>query len=184
MNDRSNKEKRKKLFQADQDWWNNACVNFRSNHLDGCAEGYKEAADILVCQAIDQNIVIDRLIYPIVFLYRHYLETRFKEIIKEGNNYLDDPINNWGHSLADLWNKVRYIVLMRWPETTDEDLQIVCDGVNEFKELDPKSTSFRYAEFSTIKGKSLSHINIRNLYDQMQKIGDILEGISMGIKYS
>ena len=73
---------------------------------------------------------------------------------------------------------------MRWPETTDEDLQIVCDGVNEFKELDPKSTSFRYAEFSTIKGKSLSHINIRNLYDQMQKIGDILEGISMGIKYS
>jgi hypothetical protein len=36
------------LFAADKDWWNNACVNFLPDHLSGCAEGYKEAADILV----------------------------------------------------------------------------------------------------------------------------------------
>ncbi|MFA5746799.1 MAG: hypothetical protein WC926_01855 [Candidatus Paceibacterota bacterium] len=179
-----NNDNGKRFFRSDQDWWNNACLNFRNDHLNGCAEGYKEAADVLVHQVIEQKLTIDKLIYPIVFLYRHYLEIRFKEIIKNGNSYLDNPVDNWGHGLTDLWNKVRHIVRIRWPETTDEDLQAICDCVNEFKEIDPKSTSFRYAKFSTIEGESLSYINIRNLHDQMEKVEEILEGISMGIKYS
>ena len=45
----------------------------------GCLSlGYKEIADIAVDRLLDINHMPDYQAYPIIFLYRHYLEVRLK----------------------------------------------------------------------------------------------------------
>lgn len=78
------------LFQSDNDWKNNACLNFTSDPTHGYIEGYKRAADLLVAHVMEKGKDQDYLVYPITFLYRQHLELRIKEIIADGRNLLDE----------------------------------------------------------------------------------------------
>lgn len=46
-------------------------------------DGYKMAADCLVDDADDSERKRNRLIYPIVFCYRHFLELSLKHVIAD-----------------------------------------------------------------------------------------------------
>src|SRR6266478_1683118 len=45
------------------------------------AIGYKDAADALIERVLEKNFGADLQIYPIAFLYRHYLELRLKQLL-------------------------------------------------------------------------------------------------------
>ena len=79
------------LFTSAQDVYNNACVNWFHDPLELYATAYKEAAEKLVKDVITSRRQRDTLVYPIVFLYRHYIELRLKEIIRAGRKFLDEP---------------------------------------------------------------------------------------------
>jgi hypothetical protein len=165
------------LFAADKDWWNNACVNFLPDHLSGCAEGYKEAADILVTQTIEQNLTVDRLIYPILFLYRHYLEIRLKSIIKRLKNIDSNQVKqDFQHNLKKLWKEIEDQLRLLFPDQIDS-LKEITNCIEKFSEVDPASMTFRYAELPS----HLKLINIKNIYEQMQSTGNMLEGINLTI---
>src|SRR4030042_2814002 len=82
-----------KLFTTAEDWWNNACLNFIHNGWSIYAIGYKDAADILVSHIEEKRRYQDTLVYPIVFLYRQYLELALKDIIRKGQRLqeISDP---------------------------------------------------------------------------------------------
>ncbi|HKS36938.1 MAG TPA: hypothetical protein VJW76_07105, partial [Verrucomicrobiae bacterium] len=108
---------RDQLFKEDSDWWHNARLSFGGKGWDSYAAGYKEAADSLARRFIKKWQGNDMLTYPMVFLYRHYLELRLKQVIILGQQLLDEPIAIQqevleNHRLKDLWRHCRNILAM------------------------------------------------------------------------
>jgi len=172
------------LFQAGNDWQHNACLNFCHDKWELYATGYKDAADILAQRVMETQRSADVLIYPIVFLYRHYLELRLKEIIVAGQELLDHPPDlKLIHGLDILWKSCPKIFDEVWPGSSKDELNAVEDCIMQFYKTDPQSMSFRYPATKdgqpTLPG--LQHINIRNLQEVMGRISSLLEGGSTGI---
>jgi hypothetical protein len=173
------------IFCADDDWQSNACLNWSHNPIELYATGYKEAGDRLVEFVLLNKIDLDLLIYPIVFLYRQYIELRLKEIIIEGRILLDEG-NNYPkhHNIWDLWctaNKIAIKVFEN--ENEPPDLNYAEHIVKEFSIVDPDSFSFRYP--TTKQGQKtlggITHINVRRMGMNLQELFKILESLSMGI---
>lgn len=120
-------KKGKELFnKVDGDLWNNACLNYMpdSETLTLYADAYKYAGDLLVQCNKENHKIKDLLIYPIVFLYRQYIELRLKEIIRDGNQLLDIPEEfPKHHRIDELWKQCRRILEEVWDPS--EDLEAV-----------------------------------------------------------
>jgi len=173
------------LFKADNDWQHNACLNWAS--WDVYADGYKEAADRLVGTAMENRWLLDALIYPIVFLYRHWIELRLKEIISQGGVLIQEhheaPMK---HGLTELWDEARAVVMKIWPNADYTELSLVTAAIQEFNGVDPLSITFRYGRDRkgrlTLPG-DITHINVRNLKEQMDKLALYLDGAAFGIDH-
>jgi hypothetical protein len=106
--------------------------------------GYKGAADALVDQAGKGTAERDSLVYPIVFLYRHYIELELKQLIWiYGPKVGVEP--NWkSHDIRHLWALFTKMT-KAWSVIDEGDAEkIVGRHVAAFAKLDPGSFSFRY----------------------------------------
>ena len=173
-----------KLFTSEADWWHNACLSFATDKWGLYAIGYKDAADIIVERIINTRQGMDFLVFPVTFLYRHYLELRLKELIIHGRQLLDGP-NKFphGHRIDFLWQSCRLILEQVWPDGSTTDLDAVGACIAEFCAIDQQSMSFRYPV--TKDGApilpDLRHVNLRNLRDVVNRLSGLLEGSSDGI---
>ena len=178
---------RPKLFASAHDGQNNAVVNYSPERWYMYATGYREAADQLVEQAITVHHHLDVLVYPIVFLYRQYLELRLKEIILQGNLLLDHHVSVPAtHELDALWVSAQRVVKEVWPNADDrEGLEGIDAVVQELAAVDPQSMAFRYpVDKKTRKPlirPSITHINLRNFRDVLREVSSLLDGASTGI---
>lgn len=148
------------------------------------AEGYKEAADILVERVIGTASDQDFLMYPIAFLYRHYLELRLKTLVRVGYALVGEP-SQLGpeHKIRELWKKARVVLERVWPERSRRDLDKVEADILEFADKDPKSQAFRYPTAN--KGKQtlsgLTQVNLRNLQEVMGQLAILLDSAFDGL---
>lgn len=168
-----------KLFDTAEDWWNNACLNYIHDGWSLYAIGYKEAADILVAHIVENQRYQDTLVYPILFLYRQYLELAIKNLIRNGRKLQD--INEavpTGHKIHDLWNTCEKLLNVISPDDSVEEIKQINRLISEFCSVDPTSTAFRYPEDKEGKPSlpGMTHINIRNVCDVINKISAILNG--------
>jgi hypothetical protein len=177
-----------KLFQADRDWWNNACLNFTPDQWDIYAEGYKLAADILANHVVSKREHQDILVYPIVFNYRQFIELRLKHILTLGAKlHSHDFSLPTHHEIDKTWADVRKIILKVWPTTPKKDLDAIEKLIKEFAKTDRISMVFRYPV--NTKGmpslpEEMRHINLRKLCDLMKEISQLLDGAAFGIDQS
>ena len=106
--------------------------------------GYREAADSIVDQA--QEFGVDLLVYPVMFLYRHYLEISLKHILIVLRRYFEESSNFPGHHRLDkLWGEVRSLMEKEWNTTAHmADYDAIEARIIEFHEVDKSSFSFRY----------------------------------------
>jgi hypothetical protein len=177
-----------KLFSGAKDWQHNACVGYMDIDMswDAYAEGFKTAADQIVEDILENRVgPIDVLVYPVVFLYRQYLELRLKELIIVGarlhHESADVPIK---HDLLKLWALVRPRLEEVWPtESTREYNEAVEEGLRQFCDVDPGSYAFRYPVDN--KGVPvlgcIDHINLRQVKDVIAGISTVLDGSSIGM---
>ena len=160
----------------------NACLNFTYNVAGGYIEGYKMAADALI-EGIHENRGrgIDFLVFPVCFLYRHYIEIQLKELIHtfgllhdkpEAKEYLSKP----RHSLKDLWQKFKEMNV-ELDQIDPDDLQRMNEIIVELDAFDPGGTTFRYHKDIKSGKISLRHrdndrpttyCNLDALYEEMQ----------------
>jgi hypothetical protein len=176
-----------KLFSKQGDWWNNAIVGTGysfSNKWESYATGYKTAAEVLSEKVLTELTDRDTLIYPILYLYRHYFELRLKEIIEHGNRLLDrdyQPV--FTHNLDRLWVLAKPLVVELWPESPTEDLLEMEMVFKEMTVYDAASMSFRYLvdKNGLVSTGDLTVINIQAFIDSIKNTVAYLEGISMGI---
>jgi hypothetical protein len=167
------------LFASAEDWWNNACLNYFLSDWTVYAIGYKDAADILVNHVDDHGRRQDILVYPIVFLYRQYLELALKDLIRQARRLLDDPEpypNN--HRIDQLWALCDSLLEQVSPGDSVEYRKEIGRLIREFAQVDPLSMAFRYPEDKdgnpSLPG--IRHINVRNVRDVIGKITVILDG--------
>jgi len=175
------------LFGVGADWWNNACLNYMPDHWETYTLGYKCAGDILVEHVKHSHSEQDILVYPIVFSYRQYIELRLKEIIKSGNEILNNNQEYPAvHCIDKLWERCKEI-LKKIPEIIDEisseDLSAGEKILRQFMKVDPTSQLFRYT--TDTQGNKiptdLKHINLRILSEGVGRLHLLLKKISTHI---
>lgn len=164
--------------------------------FDDYAIGYKEAADQLI-DGIGAGRSNDAyLAYPIMFLYRHYMELRLKEIViglKElGSLSADfDHFNLWpqlpdpqehGHCLNYFWG----LMLRHWfgaikgqlvagivLEELESKYDVIGERISELDEIDRSSVVFRYPVDTDGNPHRISTPNLRELIHVKDVVGSI-----------
>ncbi len=173
-----------KLFATNADWWHNACLNYTCNKWDAYATGYKDAADIIVARVVETHQGMDNLVYPVAFLYRHYLELRLKEIIIHGRQLVGAPrVGKWNHDIGKLWCTARQLLEQIYPKDSKANLNIVGECIEVFCQFDLTSTNFRFPanndDSPTLTG--VNRINLRHLGEVMGRIAGLLDSASTAI---
>ena len=104
------------------------------------ARGYFEGANLLV-ETLDHN-PSNILVYPIVFLYRHFIEIQLKAILTEFQEMGCDVGRLLSHNLEFLLNMVNDKCNQRSLQSLSDE---VGEVIQEFNEFDSNSQTFRYS---------------------------------------
>jgi len=154
--------------------------------FDRYTYGYKEAADALIQRALElgDNYTLDTYIYPICFLYRHYIEIALKNIYLSYSNDTEEEktktIKN--HNLKRIWAKAKPVIIDYYPYEDRAVLDYVEDYIKQFDEADDRSTTFRYPIDRELKPvhKAMS-IDLRNLKERMDELDYFLSSAIQGM---
>lgn len=167
-------QKGDRLFVDGGDGWESAYLPRGRRSWRHYAYSYKIAGDVLVQHVIDTRSCQEELVYPIVFLYRHYLELELKGLFALSKVIHNESVSIPSkHSLTPLFSEVRRAVKSVWPKAPKDDLKAVEAHLREFEEYDPKSDAFRYpvdTEGNPALPASLERIDLRHL-------AEIVDGI-------
>ncbi len=175
-----------KLFRGDcDDWQNNACPHWFASvdNWSLIAEGYKNAADKLVESVIVRTALPDEMLYPVLFLYRHYFELRLKEVISLRNRIcIDNTVDEFGHNLDHLWGKVKPVFQGMVKGLKTEQIEAFGNVLKQFQEIDTKNAEgFRYPK-TTGKRVTLSGvtaINLRHVRVVVTGAASIIDGVAI-----
>ena len=178
------------IFKQDKRWQYNTFLLYRFNSVGFGFYGtsYKDTADYLVEHAT--RIGQDFVVYPIMFLYRHYIELRLKEMLYLLQKLQNMQVNEYKeHNILKLWKKT----IATLQNTSNGDYYRECspivfdtirDRLEEFNKLDPRSLSFRYPtdfdnpEFAEER-KTL--FNLQQAKEVMGEIAKFLDGYTYGL---
>jgi len=144
--------------------------------------GYKEAAE----RVYESWVALsdDSLVFPIVFLFRHYVELRLKELMQSAENFLDLP-SAWqsNHNIAELWENLSLLLPKIFPDEPQVDLENTGRLLRELAEGDPYSFHFRYPENK--KGQQyledIERLDVVSFTDAMRRLSAFLDGASMAL---
>lgn len=198
LRDFDDSKMRESIFGQDEPW-NKSTEPGRMEkpHWHEYALAYKIAADRLVDNLRRGPISELYQVFPIIFLYRHYLELKIKEILRallDWDGRRDEQIKQT-HSLHQLWHQARLLleqfdqrVMGEIDETGREEgaemVKAIGLRVKEFDEIDPDSQNFRYPENVEAKRnppKLLERHEIRHVKEVVNALDMNLDGISVGL---
>jgi hypothetical protein len=177
-------DKHNSLFSPGPNSRLNACVgrNGGPAGFDRYAYGYFEAGSRLVKSLQADPFHVDSVIYPLVMVYRHGVETALKHLARILPPLCDETENvKLTHKLMDNWNIVRrYLEQL---EFEIEDLDRVGAILADLVEIDFNGEPFRYPESKDGKRylQDTSHINVEILAEGMDYVGKYFEYACFGV---
>lgn len=165
------------LFQFTSDYDANAIVGSCHNTLARYAVAYKSAADVLVKSAVKGDVYLDLAVYPVVFLYRQYIELSLKDLIVTINriNCACAAFPNT-HKLDVLWGVVRNGLVDVYGSEAPQEIDFLNDCLEELHRHDENSTAFRYPFDRDGKPylEELAYVNLSHLMETMGRISSFL----------
>lgn len=165
-----------RLFAVTEDARLVASLDFETSGRYFIADGYKHGADVLVARVRDTGCSKEALVFPILFLYRQYIELRLKEVIRyDGTSTTVAPT----HDLSRLWSSARHIIQNRYGEVGTGVLDAVESVIVEFGAVDPNSTAFRYADRPTLYSSQIGYVDLIHLQQVMERLSEFLDEVSM-----
>ena len=181
--------------------WNESTLpgRFHKPGWHGYALAYKTAGDRVVDGQQIGPFSEHFQVFPIMSLYRHYLELELKGILLvlrgwDGGNVQALP----GHKLTSSWDEVRQLlekfdnyIIQHWGgvdavqlKKRDDLYNAVEQRVKEFDEIDAKSQNFRYPVNRNLEpnpAKLLDRHEILHIKEVVNALYDNLDGISVGL---
>ncbi|HXT60559.1 MAG TPA: hypothetical protein VN699_18095 [Pirellulales bacterium] len=172
-------KKHNSLFSPGPQMRLNACVgkNGGPAGFDRYATGYFEAGARLVASLQADSRSVDCVIYPLVMVYRHGIETALKHLSRVLPPLCDEAAEpKLTHNLLDNWKIVRRCLTEM--EEGDQILDRVEFLLKEFVEIDPRGETFRYPEGTngSLLLQDTSLINVEVFVAGMAFITQYLEG--------
>lgn len=149
------------------------------------ADSYQTGALTLIDTALANKDLRDYNIYPAVFLIRHYLELRLKELI-QGLNYCKEQNKNFPthHDLQNLWSDFKKAYSLIGENANDQRFQTIDELVKEMTSVDPISMSFRYpVDKQGEKTQKLEYVNLSNLRETFIRVCFVFDGVAMQIAH-
>ncbi len=129
----------------------------------------------------------DGVSFPIIYLHRHALELKLKEVIEHARSILGDDATampDREHNLSKLWSIAKPLVGQCPVGMPDADLDACTTCVEELARVDPASTGFRYPESRT-GGRpvptDLQTVDLDHFSNEVSEVFDCLEGWLTGI---
>lgn len=147
-------------------------------------QGYLMAAQQVLTRIVNTGSDQDFLVYPLVFLYRQYLELQLKLVLHLGRELYGGrgaPMNT--HSLTALWDVAVGYIHRTWPDDRQNTTPIRAD-LEEFNCLDRGSYAFRYPVGTTLEPslpENLTRFNVVAFAQHAEEIGEYLESASEGM---
>lgn len=149
-------------------------LNDYSDRWNAYGTGYAWAIEVLLNQATLNSAPTETRYYPIIFIFRQYLEIRLKNLIINLNRYLHENENIFGHDLQKLWESSKKLLIQFYQddenplgdeEATKEtienlELNLIGKFVLEIHNLDPSSEALRYP--ISKKNKNSNFFNPQN----------------------
>lgn len=128
------------------------------------AEQYFDAANQLVERIKNQECEDYRLVYPVLFLYRHSLELLLKGSIRSESNH---------HKLGNLADDYAKFIQEKYNQSVPD---WIVKRIKEFAVIDPNSMAFRYAEDKYNGAKKLSPVDDDTYVDvtHFQRVMEVL----------
>jgi hypothetical protein len=145
--------------------------------------GYRRAAQAMAQHARDRSSwEAGFLVFPVAFLYRHYIELMLKELIIKGSFLADHELTTVErrhlkkHRLDLLWTILKPIAKSEGSLPSD-DLDGIGHYINELNQVDPESQSFRYALSSKDESilEAIPYIDIEVFVGAMERLCDSFE---------
>lgn len=148
--------------------------------------GYREAADSIVGNA--EELGVDLLVYPVMFLYRHFLEIGLKHDLTVLKRCFGEPLKLPPHHRLDiLWQEVRSLMEKEWNTARHtEYYDAIEDRIKEFQQIDEQSYAFRYPvtkqntsslnSVPNIYGKGKAIINLMQVKEVVHEMAIFIEG--------
>jgi len=128
-------------------------VHYRDGSMERYISGYRLAAEHLSHRLVDVGPEQHELVYPVVFLYRHYIELQLKSIVNDGRILLclGDGFPEH-HRLRELWDLARQLmqrVVVKIHRSagsylSSQNMATISTAIADFEAIDPRALSFRY----------------------------------------
>ena len=173
------KPTKRALSELSLDGWENATLPASSIDWHSYAFCYRRAADTLVKEFAVPAIGPHGMFLPILFLYRHYLETTLKGLLLDSADLLGQEVKvPTDHLLTPLWKQLRARLERVLPGHGSEWLDRCGELIEEFQQLDPRSMTFRYPEDT--HGVTMLmpgfQISVKQVSEVMKEIQYVLDG--------
>jgi hypothetical protein len=143
--------------------------------------GYQLAARALLEPPVDKFRILFT-IYPVIFLYRHYVELEIKGLLLEVSGLLrvNCPDFSNDHNILSLWEKFKIMVPSRYlAHVRVGDIERILKELHDLdpSSLDPSSMDSRYSLKKDLHNSSVAdpvEIDLDNFRDTMYKVGSQL----------
>ena len=162
--------------EFNEDYHHNAVIRSGVSKFFLFSDSYKTAAVELLKRLDGSAVRANTLVYPIVFLCRHFIELRLKELISGINYSLSEKYTfPDGHNLGTLWHTYKSLV-PKAGESFVPDKNVLVNTerlIKEFNLVDPNSMCFRYpVDRSADRNPSLTitNLDLENFRLTMEKL--------------
>lgn len=159
----------------------NACVGENGGPYDliDYGKGFFDGAQEIVIAVKDRNGIVDLLVYPICFSFRHGIELYVKALVQTASKFNGSKRTyQKNHSIDEYWK----MIVEEFDKLDDRiidktEIGIAGDIIADFVQIDPTGQVFRYPE--DLKGNAhltgLKLINVEVLSDGMKMLHGLLE---------
>lgn len=144
----------------------------------GYAEGYQAAAEAIFQAATNRAASCEKMVFPLAFAWRHFVELTLKDIIAIGAE-LDGAAPDFPkhHRLTDLWERAKPTI-QKCGDPRSPWLDNVEAALQEFVTIDPLSMGFRYPlDRDGTPHQLPEHVNLVVLHESMGAVGNFLSSV-------
>lgn len=176
------------VFQPDATHREGAWIDQYWTSLARYGKNYKEAADAILSAAINRDgIYPDTVVYPAIFMYRHYLELTLKDIIWRAMRLEREGQYNWkkaNHRLEVLWLEAKRLLKQHYATKAPKEIDFLDGPIGEFVTYDPTSMAFRYPfdKHGNRHLQDLSHVNLEHLMEVMDRVANTLSCLASDLE--
>jgi hypothetical protein len=154
----------------------------REGGMQAYVLGYSRAAQALFEHSTTcTRISPDYIIFPLTFLWRHYVKLALEQIIVLGQRLNQESPNNAGahHRLMDLWKAAKPYIVEHCSAETPE-MSNVQANIQEIERIDSYASGFRYLSYDQ-KSLGLTDppkpINLKVLHEAMLALSNFFDAV-------